>query len=322
MAVNYSNIAEMDRQSRKLIDEVIAAGELDNTIIIWYSDNGGPLPRQKRKIYESGMLVPFMVRFPDKYRAGEFSDELVAFVDIPATILSLAGIKPPEFMHGQAFLGKYKGTSREYVYGARDRMDECIDKQGCVRDHRFRYVRNYYPENQGYMNVKYRLSMPMMRQMLDMHEKGKLNKVQSHWFQSPRSIEEFYDVTNDPHEINNLIDNPDYTEDIKRLRKVYEQWNHEYNTLWDIGENMNVTRINPKGIQPKTESPVVNNRNGLINIQCPTEGASIAYQLCEDDEQHWRLYDKPFKAKVGTVIKAVSIRIGYKQSEIITYNVK
>ena len=108
MAVLYSNIHEMDRQAQKLIDEVKEAGLLDNTIIIFYSDNGGPLPRGKRALYESGTLVPFMIRFPDGYRKGEAENRLCSFVDIPATILSILGIKQPDFMQGEAFLGKYE----------------------------------------------------------------------------------------------------------------------------------------------------------------------------------------------------------------------
>lgn len=315
MAIAYSNVAKMDQQSQKLIDELIASDELDNTIIIWYSDNGGPLPRQKREIYESGMLVPFMVRFPDKFRAGEFDDELVAFVDIPATILSLAGIRPPQYMHGNAFLGKYRGKTRKYVYGARDRMDECVDKQGCVRDKRFRYIRNYYPERPGYMNVGYRLSMPMMREILNMYEKGLLNQVQSRWFETPRPKEEFYDVVNDPHEINNLINDPKYKKHINRLRKAYDKWNKKYNALWKLDEHENIARIHPNGIQPQTASPVIEEKNGWVSIRCSTPGASIAYKLGEDD-CWWHLYDKPFQVSKGVQVKGVASRIGYKQSEI------
>jgi len=124
----------MDKQFQSLVDELKSSGEWDNTIIIWYSDNGGPLPRQKRTVNESGTLVPFMIRFPDGYRKGEIDDRLCSFPDIPATILSLAGIQPPSYMQGQAFLGKYETSPRSYVYGGRDRMDEQIDKQGYVRD--------------------------------------------------------------------------------------------------------------------------------------------------------------------------------------------
>ena len=123
MAVMYSNIAEMDRQFQQLIDELKDAGEYDHTVIIWFSDNGGPLPREKRAIYDTGMKVPFLVRLPGGTAAGTVDKDMHMFPDIPATILSLANVRPPQYMNGKAFLGKYKSEDkRDYVYGARDRI--------------------------------------------------------------------------------------------------------------------------------------------------------------------------------------------------------
>ena len=90
-----------------------------------------------------------MVRFPDGTYAGTVEDRLLMFADIPATILSLAGIRPPSYMHGIPFLGRYEGRERSYVYGARDRLDEIVERQTCVRDARYRYVRNHLPEKSG-----------------------------------------------------------------------------------------------------------------------------------------------------------------------------
>ena len=108
-----------------------------------------------------------MVRFPDGTCAGTVEDRLLMFADIPATILSLAGIRPPSYMHGIPFLGRYEGSERSYVYGARDRLDEIVERQTCVRDARYRYVRNHLPEKSGYMQVLSRLNMPMMRNMVE-----------------------------------------------------------------------------------------------------------------------------------------------------------
>lgn len=325
MAVVYSNIATMDTQVQKLIDEVIESGELDNTIIIWYSDNGGPLPRHKREIYESGMLVPFMVRFPDKYRAGEFADELVAFVDIPATILSIAGIETPSYMHGQPFLGKYKKTGeRKYVYGARDRMDECIDKQGCIRDKQYRYLRNYYPDQSGYMNVGYRLDLPMMRQMLEMYAKGELDEIQSRWFESKRPKEEFYDVENDPYEIHNLIDDSRYAEKIKELRGEYDKWIKKYNKDWFIDEIDNVHKMRPNGIQPQVDMPqIVQTKKGVVVKSLTEKNTSFAYQINGKgyNPNHWFIYNGPIEAKKGDKISVVAVRVGYKNSNVTTYEV-
>ena len=316
VAVLYSNIHEMDKQVQALIDEVKAAGELDNTIIIFYGDNGGPLPRQKRQVRESGTLVPFLIRFPDGYRKGEVENRLCSFVDIPPTLLSLAGIKPPSFMHGQAFLGPYNTPARQYVFGGRNRMDEQIDKQGYVRDKQYRYIRNYMPEKPEYMPIKYRLQMPMMRRMVELHEQGKLNAAQELWFKVPRPVEEFYDVDKDPHEINNLINDPAYKKDIDRLRNAYNGWDKKYNALWALPEAETMSKFMPNGKQPVAETPTFKTTPQGLVVESPTKGASLAYQINGEGytKGHWLLYTSPIKTKPGDVVTAVSVRAGYKNS--------
>lgn len=321
MAVAYSNITEMDRQFKKLIDELDKSGESDNTIIIWYSDNGGPLPYHKREIYDRGTKVPFMISFPDGYKAGSMTDQLVAFVDIPATILSLAGIKAPNYMHGIPFLGKYKSNEeRTYVYGGRDRMDECIDKQGYIRDKKYRYVRNYRPGTPNYINVRYRLNMPMMQNILEMHKNEELNDVQSSFFDNKRVKEEFYDLEKDPYELNNLIEDFNYKNEIKRLRSEYDKWISEYMNNWLISEKENIAKILPNGKQPKVETPQFNIKNGKITIYTKTEGASINYRFVYKDgtNSRWMIYSEPLPICSNINIEAIGARIGYKDSNINT----
>lgn len=322
-AVMYSNVHEMDRQMQTYIDEVRDAGLLDNTIVIWYSDNGGPLPRQKRELYESGALVPFMVRFPDGTRAGTVEDRLLMFADIPATILSLAGIRPPSYMHGIPFLGRYEGREHSYVYGARDRLDEIVERQTCVRDARYRYVRNYLPEKSGYMQVLSRLNMPMMRNMAELCERGELDEQSRRWFEKPRRTEEFYDVDNDPHEMHNLIDDPRYARDIVRMRRELARWDKRYNPYLGLTEAELRERLWPGGVQPEVAAPEMRtDRNGCVKIVCATKGASIAYQIDGRgyDEKHWLLYTAPVHLEPGQTLTAVATRIGYKTSDVTTYN--
>ncbi len=321
-AVVYSNIHEMDRQMQAYIDEVREAGLLDNTIVIWYSDNGGPLPRQKRELYESGALVPFMVRFPDGRCAGQVDGRLHMFADIPATILSLAGIRPPSYMHGIPFLGRYEGKEREYVYGARDRLDEIVERQTSIRDRRYRLVHNYLPEKSGYMKVLSRLNMPMMRNMVELFEKGELDTFSRIWFEKPRREEEFYDVDADPHEMNNLIDDPAYAGAIRRLRRELARWDRKYNPYLGLSEAELRERLWPGGVQPEVEEPrCEERRDGTVEIRCATRGASIAYQIDGRgyDEKHWMLYTAPVKLAPGQKLTAVAVRIGYKPSVQVSY---
>ena len=321
MAVLYSNIYEMDKQFQALIDELKSSGELENTIIIWYSDNGGPMPRQKRTINESGTLVPFMIRFPNGYRKGEIDARLCSFVDIPATILSLAGIKPPSYIQGEAFLGKYESSPRNYVYGGRDRMDEQIDKQGYVRDKKFRYIRNYYPEQPGYGLNHYQLNAPMMKRMIELLQKDSLNAQQMRWFTAPRAKEEFYDVENDPHEMHNLIFEDKYQADIARLREEYNKWVDTYNQNWLLSEKENRLLMWPDGKQPILNSPIINQTKNFIDISSHDDGISIAYQINGKgySPNHWLLYTKPIKIKNGDIVTAISVRAGCKSSSVVEF---
>ncbi|GAB3337977.1 sulfatase-like hydrolase/transferase [Larkinella ripae] len=314
VAVLYSNIHEMDKQVQRLIDELKTAGLLDNTIIVFYSDNGGPLPRQKRELRESGTLVPFMVRLPDGFRRGQVENRLCSFVDIPATLLSLAGLKPPSYLHGKAFLGKYQTAARAYVFGGRNRMDEQIDKQGYVRDRRFRYIRNYQPEKPGYLPVGYRLQIPMMQRMWALHEQGKLNPAQEQWFQAPRAVEEFFEVSKDPHELTNLINDPAYQKDIARLRQAYSDWDKTHNELWTLSEAECLERFWPNRQQPVVATPTFKTTADGLVITSATKGASLAYRVNGPDKKHWKLYTGPLKTRPGEVVTAVAVRVGYKNS--------
>jgi hypothetical protein len=249
---------------------------------------------------------------------------LCSFIDIPATILSLAGIKPPKYMHGKAFLGKYQSKDRNYISGARNRMDEQIDKQGYVRDAKYRYIRNYLPEKSNYMPVQYRLQMPMMQRILELYEEDSLNEVQQIWFKAPRETEEFYDVENDPDEINNLIYNPAYERDIDRLRKEYDKWDKDYNKLWKLPEIESRELFFPNGNQQVVSTPTINQTSKGVVLQCKTKGVSFAYQINGKgfSENHWFLYSKPIHAKKGDIITAIAIRAGFKNSEKVEYEYK
>lgn len=321
IAILYSNIHEMDNQVQSLIDEVKAAGLIDSTIIIFYSDNGGPMPRGKRALYESGTLVPFMIRFPDGYRKGEVDNRLCSFVDVSASILSMVGIKPPAYMHGQAFVGKYDTKPRDYVYGGRDRFDVEVDKMGYVRDTKYRYIRNYSPEQSNYIPNAYRLQMPMMKRMVELWKKDSLNEVQKLWFKSPRTAEEFYDVDKDPHEVNNLINNPAYKADIDRLRSAYETWNDKYNGLWKKSESECRDLFFPGGVQLIVEKPVATSSPQGIILNSTTKGASFSYQINGSglNSKHWMLYTKPIELKKGDLLSVIGVRAGYKNSEVLSF---
>lgn len=320
----YNNIAEMDRQVGAILDQLEADGLLDSTIIFFYADHGGPLPRQKRLIYDSGLNSPMIIRFPNKWGAGRIDSQLVSFIDFAPTVFSLAGIKPPDYLDGQAFLGPYKAPEeRSYIHAAADRFDGFTDAIRAVRDHRFKYVRNYRPEQAYYLPVSYREQIPSMQELLKMNEEGTLNEYQRQWFRTRKPEEELFDCINDPHELDNLAENEAYREKLEALRAEMDRW------LLAIGDQPNLPEKeliqqlwNGKDEQPLTALPEYDLMQGKVSLSCPTEGASIGYQILVDEKKpdSWSVYTAPFSIPAGSRAVVVAHRIGFKPSEAVIIN--
>ncbi len=237
LAVNYSNLIEMDRQVGKLVKQLKEGDLYDDSYIFFYSDHGGPFPRHKRAIYETGTKVPFFVKLPKGKKEKIDTNEFLSFIDFAPTVLSIAGIEVPSFLQGKAFLGKYKNESkREYLFTASDRFDENPDRIRAVRDDKFKYIRNYFPENSHALNVAYRRQMVLMRHLTSLHLQGKLSKEHDLWFRVPKLREELYDLENDPFELNNLSDKPEYSNQLNNLSKVLDDWIKEIDDLGRIPE--------------------------------------------------------------------------------------
>ena len=317
----YSNIKQMDKQVGDLLAELEADGLLDSTIVFWYADHGGPLPRQKRLLYDSGMHVPMMIRFPNKWRAGEVDDQLISFIDFKPTIMSLAGIEPPGYVDGQAFLGEYKAAEeRAYVHGAGDRFDEEYDMIRAVRDQRYKYLRNFQPEKPYYLPVAYREQMPIMQELLRMRDAGELNEYQAQWFRSSKEEEELFDTVNDPHELHNLAGEEVHAAKLVEMRTELDRWMDEIDDNGRMVESEFVASIWPGLKQPVTEAPEATQSGGLVTLSTVTEGASIGYQLVPEGDvpgKRWMLYTSPVQLEEGYALVAVAHRIGYVQSETI-----
>ncbi|MBN2023680.1 MAG: sulfatase-like hydrolase/transferase [Pirellulales bacterium] len=235
-------VTAMDYEVGDRLKELRDAGLEQNTIVFFWADHGAGLPRMKRWLHDSGTRVPMLVRVPEKYRAsgqgapGTVDDQLVSFVDLAPTVLHLAGVPIPAHMQGRAFLGHDLAPPREYVFAARDRMDERYDLIRAVRDHRYRYVRNYQPEKPYAQVLEYAEQMPTLRAMRRLLAQGQLNGPAALFFRDRKPVEELYDLTNDPHEIHNLADSPEHKDALARLRAVHERWMAETRDLGLIPE--------------------------------------------------------------------------------------
>jgi arylsulfatase A-like enzyme len=314
----------MDRQVGEILDQLEEDGLLNSTIIFWYTDHGGPLPRQKRLLYDSGMHLPLIIRFPDQYRAGEIDEQLVSFVDFKSTILSLAGIEPPDYVDGRAFVGEYATTAaRDYVHGAADRFDSKYDMIRAVRDDRFKYLRNFNPEKPYYLPLPYREQMPAMQELLRMRDAGELDPVQAQWFRTSKAPEELFDTLTDPYELNNIAADPAYTDKLAELSKEMDSWMRFIDDKGLMPEENLIQSMWPNGIQPATLAPIArkSSNDGLITLHSKTEGASIGYQLLSGIEElgsTWQIYQSPLAVRENQRLLVIAHRIGFAPSPTIT----
>ncbi|HTN74488.1 MAG TPA: sulfatase-like hydrolase/transferase [Pirellulaceae bacterium] len=224
----YDKVSEADADAGARLKELADAGLAEETIIFYYGDHGSGMPRSKRWPGNSGLHVPLVVYFPEKwrhlapqdYKNGGKSTRLVSFVDFAPTVLSLAGIQPLDWLQGRAWAGKYQVSGEAYLFGERGRMDECYDMIRSVTDGRYVYLRNYFPQVSQAQHVMYQFETPTTRVWHTLFEQGKTTPAQSLFWQTPKAPEELYDLHADRDEVHNLAKSAEHQEVLARLRKA------------------------------------------------------------------------------------------------------
>ena len=307
VARHYNNIAVMDKQVGSIVDRLVAEELLDNTIIIWTTDHGDGLPRAKRELYDSGIKVPMIVRWPDRRGQGTTTTRLVSFVDLAPTILHMAGVDVPEHMQGSDFV---HGKSRDYIYASRDRIDAFYDRRRAVRDNRYKYIRSWYPEKPTGHRLAYRDNIPMVREMRELYEGGGLDETQSLWFQATGE-EQLFDLFRDPHEVNNLAADPKLDPVRERMARQLAHRLVEIGDMSDSLEEAMVAGFHPEGTLPVTKTPIFDNATGVIEDE--TAGASIGYQV---NEGPWMPYLGGVDVEPGDLLRVKAIRYGWQESEV------
>ena len=333
IAKMYDNIARLDSVVGVLLADLEREGEMDNTIIFFWGDHGDGLPRAKRWLYDSGLNIPLIIKWPDRQSAGSVDSRLISSIDLGPTVLSLAGVPVPAPMQGVPFLGDQEGSARDAVYAARDRVDESYDMIRSVRTKNYLYIRNYYQNEPFPIWVPYLSNMPIYKEMLRLDAEGKLTGAQKSWMAYSRPPEELYDVKADPFQIKNLANDPKYKSILSEMRKMHEKWTLETGDMGHLNEPEMIEQMWPGGIQPVTDVPYFiinapedrsskNYRTGgtftspmTLSFYCPTHGASIVYTFEESENPHWLHSTGPLHLKVGTFnIRVKAVRYGYKDS--------
>ncbi len=317
----YNNLAETDQQVGAVLAQLEEDGLLEETIIFFYADHGGPLPRQKRLIYDSGLKVPLIIRFPESLDAGIKDDQLVSFVDFVPTTLSLAGHEIPAHMQGIDFISRNKGE-RDFIHAAADRFDGFTDSIRAVKDKQYKYIRNYRPDQGYYLPVTYRERIPTMQKLLELRDLDDLSDAQAQWFRDSKEVDELFDTLSDPHELNNLARDPEYADVLIRLKDEMDNWLATIDDNPKMSERDLVAKIwNGASTKPRTEMPQASLEEGRVTLSSPTEGASISYKVVQDDVEPkgWKVYTEPFQMTNDARLLIQAHRIGFEPSETVQW---
>jgi uncharacterized sulfatase len=238
----YTQVHIMDKKFQEIINQLEEDGLRENTIIFFYSDHGTGLPRGKGYLHDTGIKVPLIIEFPEKYKhyspakAGAFSDELVNFIDFPPTVLSLTGIDPPKYMQGNPFLGQYRKNSNDYVISIRDRRDEVLMFSRSIRTDKYHYIRNFLPHRPRMQRNFYSEITPIRQELRRLDNLGLLQSNEDWLMEDSVPVDELYDTETDPHELNNLAQEAEHLEIMELLKRNLFSWMVETKDLGLVPE--------------------------------------------------------------------------------------
>ncbi len=306
LLTNYKNIEKLDTQIGVIIDQLKADGLYENTIIFFFSDHGGPFPRYKRSIYETGIRVPMVAKWIDDTCRGN-TYQLVSFVDFAPTILDVANIEREFPFEGVSF---FKKDQRQYVFAATDRFDEANDMRRSIRGGDFKLIYNGDTTTSIYMPVGYRQQMKTMQVLDSLKEEQRSNTYFSNWFSKHKDRFELYDVANDYYETNNLISNPKYDQIYKILKHHLFMWMEES----DFG-NMSESAMLESMFTTALSIPVLNTPKLITNgegylIQSNNQYASVGWR--NKNEKVWNIYTTNDLIKPNGDFEIILFQPGYK----------
>lgn len=240
----HDNITAMDYTMGDVLKLLDDRKLRDNTLVIFYGDHGWGLTRGKRWPYDSGLRVPFIVRWPGVVKPGTVREDLTCFLDLAPTYIAVAGGEVPKQMQGRVFLGEKTQPAPQFVFAARDRMDETYDRVRSVRGERYRYVRNYHPELPYFQYINYMDEMPILKDWRKLAFDGKLNDTQKLFWARTKPKEELYDLDTDPYEVNNLAGAESAL--LRKVRKemsaALDKWVIDTNDLGEVPEKELIKR--------------------------------------------------------------------------------
>ncbi len=245
--LNYAHYADqiqqLDAHIGRMLKRLEADGLAENTIVIFTTDHGGVMPGSKRFITDSGIHAPFIIRIPEKFKhlwpadkPGMTVDRLVSFVDMPKTWLSITGAEVPEMMQGRIFLGPDTEPEAEMHFAFTSRQGERFYEMRAVRTKNLLYIKNYKPYISTGQPLSFLWQMVAARAWEAHHKAGLTDAKTGAFFQRRQPVERLFDVRNDPDNVVNLVDHPDYQDALATMRAALRQWQLEIHDTGILSE--------------------------------------------------------------------------------------
>jgi arylsulfatase A-like enzyme len=228
-----NSVSGMDVRLGKVLAQLRADGLEDDTIILFFGDNGRLEPRGIHWCYDSGLRVPMIIRWPRNFPAppnckpGSVNAQVISLIDIAATTLDFAGVPRPPLMQSRIIAGPRADTPRRFAFAARDRIDETVQRIRSVHDERYHYIRNFTDSPTFASLNRYKEKcFPILPLMRELHAQGRLTGPARDLMERRGPGEELYDTRADPHEIANLVSSskPEHREALQRLRAALDVW--------------------------------------------------------------------------------------------------
>ena len=248
----------VDRQVGDLIERLDKEGLGDNTIVFFIGDHGRCHIRGKQFLYDGGIRIPMIMRWPNKIEPGQVSKDLVMSIDICATVLEAAGVTSSVPLHGKSLFSE-EVKNRKYIFAARDKMDETHDAMRAIRSNRYKLIQNLMPERPWCQFNRYKESAyPVLAEMNILNIKGQLTPEQAAFFAPNKPEIELFDLRNDPHEVRNVANDPSYARVKKVLLAELQNWRK--NVIQDLGVSTEFRAVNqfPKNCPTPTTAEWVN----------------------------------------------------------------
>lgn len=338
-AFHRDKIREIDDWVGKRIGELRDDGLLEDTFVFYFGDHGGVLPRSKGYLYEVGLHVPLVVRVPENWRhlvpsaVPQTMDGFVSFIDFAPTLLHLAGLAIPDQMDGEPFLGSELSmeeiSGRDETYGYADRFDEKYEMLRSVRKGKWKYIRSFQPYYPDALHNNYRYQMLAFAEWRTLFEQGNLSGEAEQFFLG-KPAEMLFDIDKDPHETNNLANDPVHLETLVTLRQLSRKKSQAILDLSFLPESVMLHEAldNPVGYGKQNSERLIKLMDTAELAIDPSESASQALisALSDTDElvRYWavtaqtaRLPNKKIAEIIGEMIQDRSPLVRWRVIEYL-----